>query len=553
MSDALDLLRERSHSYLLDARLGAELTFQAADASIEELERAVALTRSLFSRLNVILKLALDAGDLDRFAETEREWSGMFQDLWVYDDPRLQTPQQRALAPLLRQRDVYRLGLVMWCAHRLLVDERANPAETAWGNGLQVLLSRFESLSHVIDTYDAAVQHDRSGGSWTSWFLEGTASGTAHVIPTDSKLLFGALVLGTALSASNDQAPLEPRQWMARDREDYEKVLDELLDTSEKWAWLVPGVIESSRDAWTHGVGIVRRLLAEARAETIDRGKAELRQAIVDLDRVATFRELLRAAVESNRVVRDVFAQQGALEQVSSQPAGQEPSSSRYWLPKSAFLTSAPARGTEFLARDIARDVTVDGPALVEVIARSEPNIEEIDESSVLEVVRTAIVDLRTAAYRPSLLLLPLAWKLKERLGLPLARGQSPDHPLIPSLHRRRFVGLIDDVPVIDLPRVPDDRFYLVDLRSAARFVEWPSAENLAFGLSVDSFDLDAAERLVRDEGSALPTGQTAEATVDVIQERVRITVTPRWKLVREDGDAVREFVVPLGLRRTSQ
>ncbi|WP_028066554.1 hypothetical protein [Solirubrobacter soli] len=554
MNDALDLLRDRSHSYLLDARLSAELALEDDLAvSGPALERATRLIRALFAQVNLILKLSLDAGDIERFTETEREWAAMFQDQWIYDDPQFQTPQQQALSPLFRQRDVYRLGLAMWCVHRLATEQTRDRAETAWAVALRTLLSRFESLGQLLAAYKSAIDRDqRDSGGWTTWFIEGGSGRSGFVVPTESKLLVATLTLGSAIAGTTDQAPLEPERWMVREPRDIEEILDELSRTPELWDWLVVGSVESARETWLAGVSTLRALLAEARAQAADREKAELRQARIDPKRVTTFQEHLQASIAGKRVLRDVFSQQGALVRLSTPPQDETPSQQQYWLSKSPFLGTAPPNATEFMARGIARDVSVEVPQLVGLLSDLRPSLQEVETADLAGVVQDAIADMRSSGQRPSLLLLPLAWRLKERLGLPLGRGQSPPHSLIPAAHRRRFAGVVDDVPALDLARVPEDRFYLLDVRGAARLLEWPSQGNSGIDVLVEEFDLDAARRFVDQEVPVPPNGYTREQTVDITQEQVRVTVTRCWTWSGGDANAARGFTVPAELRRTA-
>jgi hypothetical protein len=553
MTDARNLLRERSRSYLLETRHAVEAPFQEGRSTPEEREAAVTLARSLFVQLSRLLKLALDARDTESFIETERSWAGMFADIWVADEPEFQTPEQRDLAPLLRSRDVLRLGLAMWAAH-LLAGPRAPEGQDMWRTALRVLAGRFTGIEQLLDVYDDAREREQGeGGDWTGWFLGELPEGQAHFIPTSAELLFVTLLIGARFAGTGDQVPLRPREWMRHGQQELDAGLERLERDPDRWAWLVGEADVTRTVGWGESVAALRRLLAEARTEALAREQAELRQAPVDPDRVRAFREIVLTQAAGTRLVRDTFARQGALERVAAPPDEHTTLVWRSWLPKTAFVLSSQVVGMEFIARDVARETNAEFSFLAEDLALLEVPAVISDADSIAEDVVSAIEDMSMHDLRPSLLLMPLAWRLKERLGLPVGRGAAPDSPLIPLAHRRRFAGLIHGVPAIDAARVSDDRLYLMDLRTAATFVEWPSEKDAGIDVKLQAFDAAGARELINEGRVVVGPGETADQVALRLQQQVLLSVTRCWTLRPGNRQAVRAFTVPTELRRTAQ
>jgi hypothetical protein len=553
VTEARDLLHERSRSYLLEMRHAVEVPFREGSTSTaQERDGAVTLGRSLFVQLSRVLKLALDARDVEGFIETERSWAAMFADAWVPDEPQFQTPEQRDLLPLLRSRDVLRLGLAMWAGH-LLAGPRAPEGQEVWRTALQVLGGRFTDLEQLLDVYDQAREREQSDGSdWTGWFLSELPEGEAHFIPTSSELLFVTLLLAARLAGTGERAPLRPRDWMLHGQE-IDTALERLEQDSERWSWLLNGGSAEPTTAWHESVIALRRLVTEAQIEARARDEAELRQAPVDPDKVLSFRTLVVTTVAGERVMRDTFARQDAWERAAAAPRDHEPRSLTWWVPKASFVPESRVVGIEFMARDIAREANAEIPLFAEYLAQLDPPAATPDASALADDVSAAIAEMRGAGLRPSLLLLPLAWRLKERLGLPVGRGAAPADPLIPLAHQRRFAGVVDAVPAIDVPRLPDDRFFLVDLRAAATFVEWPSEHDAGIDIEVQAFDARSANDLIRQGRVGVGTGQTVDQVALLLQQQLRVSVTLTWMLLPGNPDAVRAFAVPVELQRSSQ
>jgi len=180
MSDASDLLKERSRSYLLGLSLQIEHELTREDASPAERKQMFELGRAQFTQINALLKATLDTADSSSFIEAEREWAKMFDDLY-FDDrdddtEALETEVLPGEAPrevrrLARYRQVLWLGLAMWAAHLHSKPDREQ-ADDMPLQALRILSHRFDTIETLFDVFERASEEDVEDKlPWTSWFL----------------------------------------------------------------------------------------------------------------------------------------------------------------------------------------------------------------------------------------------------------------------------------------------------------------------------------------------------------------------------------------------
>jgi hypothetical protein len=557
---AADVLLDRSQSYLLDLRHEVERPLTEPSFSDAERERAVVLGRILFAQLNALLKAALDRGDLETFRNVERKWSQMFDDVWLPPDPDSEDDDiVEALRPLLRFRDVLRLGLAMWAAHLLAnQSDLAGPKWDVWSEALRVFSSRFEGIESLLDAYERANEgEERDTGNWTTWFLEELPSEEAHFIPTSQELLFATVLFAVRL-AVDEQSPLRPREWLEWRSQEVESVLDRLANQESRWRSALglsaeaadfEAPTEGASADWNARLERVRRLFQQSKEEAAARAAAVVRESPLDEVRTHQLRtETLKKARES-RLLRDVFFHQGGLRQVSGPGDRVEALVSRSWIRKDFLTPSSRVVGLDMMARDLARATAqAESEQLLAAVSDLDPTpVRE----SITEEVTTLIDGWRDEGGRPSLLILPLGRRLREALGLRVWGGADiSEHPLIPPVHRRRFDGVFHDVPVLDVPKAPKDRLFLLDLVAAAEFLEWPSENDAGIRIDLETLDADRAQSFLAEHPEVRAANKTVEQAVLELQERVLLTVRLCWAIIRKETPFASAIGVPEELRR---
>jgi hypothetical protein len=554
-NDAAKLLLNRSTRYLVDSAYLAESPFEDQTSTEGERRQAAAFGRILFSQINAILKATIDLADFKSFSDLERKWSKMleYELAYVVDE----RPEHEALKSLDMYRSVLRLGLAMWTAHLL----RDAVAITELGDDsrvrvLRTLASGFSDADALLDIYEQAnEQEERERGvPWTDWFLSELPDGEAHMIPTSSELIFTtALLLITQMSTDEGARELKPRPWLNYRQQELDSALERLRSEADRWSAIFGIKAESDQpigkgDAqaeWLTRVERLENLLTLARKSASEYRKAQLRDAELDPERVATFRQQLLAATQKGRLIRDLFETQGALRRQKSDPT-EEHMVSRAWLPKSLFIHDSNLLGGDYVARDLARATRHrEATGLLSILEDLEPH--EV-EGELAERLRDQVREIASTGSPATLLLLPISWRLRQHLGLAMfGRGAVSD--LIPVTRQTEFDGLFEGVPVLDSPYVPKDRLWLINLPSVGAFIEWPSNTGLGIEVELRSFSPDEAALFLRERPEVRPKGASDEDAVKTMQEQVLCVQHFHWRIDPADDPVGTCLLVPADLQ----
>src|SRR3954468_17102971 len=118
MNSAQELLLPQTVAHLLTARYTVEAAFTDRDDFAPDLADGAELGMAFFAAVNAVLKECLEQRDEATFDEIEREWTRMFDDVWLPGFPREDLPDVWAdrssgevpaeLLRLLRYREVLR-------------------------------------------------------------------------------------------------------------------------------------------------------------------------------------------------------------------------------------------------------------------------------------------------------------------------------------------------------------------------------------------------------------------------------------------------------------
>lgn len=553
-SRAAELLLDRSTRHLVELDYTVEKGLQEAGDDEQPRREMAQLGRVLFSQINMILKTALDLSDDEVFAELERKWAKMFQDeiAYIYEEPGSE-PDTDSLAGLDRYRSVLQLGLAMWATHLLAqggADGRAMREKS-----LRLLSARLGDREQLFDSLERAERRDdEESVPWTSWFLHELPEDEAHMIPTHSELLFTTLLLAVERVDMQDTGELRPREWYESRSTEINSALGQLRDGAEQWSVVLepvagterPVSAEDRRDAWLAKVERLEAMLNEAREVAIERRKAEERAAAPDPELLGELRTNLIEAIQKNRLVRDLFAAQGALE-ARTEGNLPEPRASRTWLPKRLFIKGSRLVGADRTGRDLAR------PSRNEEMDRLHGALSGVEceapNGDLKEQLRLRIIELAEAGCPATLLLLPISWKLRKSLGLP-EWGHAPfESGLVPASRRGEFAGLFDGVPVLDSPWTSEDRIYLMNLPSVARFIEWPSENGSGIELELRTFNEAQAREFLAEHPDTREEGASEETTVKTLQERLLCSQFMRWQIEPSEEPAAHCLIVPEDLR----
>jgi hypothetical protein len=562
VNDAIEALKARSSSSLLGLSFLIEAPLTARAASDQEITEALELGRAQFAQLNALLKRALDSQDREVFTETEREWGRMFEHQYLSeeDEPFNDLSGEAAvksavIRQLTRYRETLWLGLAMWAAHLLEKRDGEQP-QNMWVDALRILSQRFPSIERLLATYERASEgEEQERLPWSNWFLSELPQREAHFLPTQAELLFTTILLATMLIGPEPPV-LAPAPWIRWRGDEVDGALRRLDEQAAIWSFLIlvptldTGLRPPPPDSlewWHDRVATARAMFTRLKEDTDADERSKLRVAPPDPQRVNTFRSNVLASTRRARLVRDIFRLHGSLEHLDAPPDGHVALASRTWLPKSYFTGDSRVVGLEWVAGDLSR---VTANSEIEALLKVLDGIVRTSDGALLDTVKAAIRNLRHNGRRPSLIVIPIGWDLRRALELPL-RGASVTHDLIPLGRSGDFEGVIDDVPVIDFPHVPKDILWVVDLAMAATMREWPSDEDSGIRFDLRDFDEQRARALLAEHPEVRAEGATEIEAVRSLQEKLLLTLTLCWDIVRSEAGTAIQIAVPTELQRS--
>jgi hypothetical protein len=569
-NSARDLLMHNSVEHLLSARYTVEAAFDDDRPARFDPDAGRDLGLALFAAINEILKLTLELDDEETFSKLERKWSRMFDDVWlpgfpredlagVWSQRRGHAAGQTQLINLIRQREVLRFGLVMWIGH--LLDRPHSPDRAQHlGQAMSQLASRFQNIEWILDAFDAAQLDERGSTPWTVWFLGELPDDDAHAIPTDSKLLWAALLLAARSITPDQPATLRPRDWFVWRREEIAAALDRLQKEREPIQTVLGltgpfGVypedqIPDVEASWTARISRLRELFDAGAKDQRQRETLAVRESKLDPGRVAELRDRTLAESSQARLLRDTVEHHAAVISLPAPPDDHEALVSRVWLPRSYFTADSRLVGLDMLARDLAVPMrNAERQQLASALpdlAPAEHPTETLDTT-----LRRNISEMRAEGMQPTLMILPLNWQLQREIGLSGFGGTEVRHQLVPVAHPRAFSGVFDEVLALDLVGMPEDLIWILDLHSAIRFEEWPSDNRSGLEFELLSFDdTDAAGAFLQVHPETREPHAPREEAIANLRDQVLVTLRLCWRIRAGDPAATRAVAVPEQLQR---
>ena len=547
------LLLDRATRYLTEFDFQVENPFRELASTVKEREQAMELGLTLFAEINAILKAALDDSDGGTFRELERKWTGMFEDEVgdVIDSTR---DEEKTPQDLGNYRLVLELGLAMWAAH--LYAQAPSPSEVdddVRVEALRILAGRFDGPEALFEVHEQANdREDREHGvPWTNWFLHEFGEGV-HAIPTTSELLFVTiLILVGRYDLNLDGLELKPRLWHEHSEQEIEDALRRLRDESERWSAVFgfdregKGGAEKTED-WGSRVDQAEELLKAARQAAAEYRRAKTRAADLDPALAAEFRDALLKEAKEARLIRDLFAVQGALRK--SDGDLDKPVFSPAWLPKRLFIADSNLAGLTGTARSLARETRGrESMQLLEALEGLEPQSLDGDLASRLREEVRRMAESGTAA---TLLLIPSSWRLRQSLGLEMWGASTVVSELVPLNRTSDFAGVFEGVPALDVPHAPKDRLWLVNLPATATFVEWKSERDTGIEVELKQFNSEGAAEFLAEHPEVRGEDESEEEALRTLQEKVLCRQFYRWRIEPTEKTVGTCLTVPDDLRR---
>lgn len=468
--DMAELVAERCWRYHVEVcEFHAARRLEESD-ELEDQEYWASMVALFYAGITDLLRELHQRGLHDQFAALDARYRKILQ-FWdpadrlylaeaVIEDPERFGASQtevadakRALAAkgveqrLVLRRTGYRLSVLAWMLHTAAAED-----EGAWAR-IRAYAQTLPNVDELLPSVAHALDHDGLLDRWVS--LQGPEL-EAQFIDVDGPAL-RALVL-TLLLRRSALKRIPPASWMSEHRVDRARgFITELLD--------VPYVREFALDANETQEAAARRLhglLQQAEGEQREIEDRELISRELDPEKVSTFEGAVVKGWSDGRLAPALMGLGAASVAVVETTRFAD---SRFGFaprlePKGMFVTptnwvSVDSHG-EHLGKELALGEALE---LVKALVKHARPLR--GRGTPLERLNLVVSKLRADGHAPSLILMPINWRLGRELGLSESRPATHDSAL--GGHIR---GWIDGVPVTEWSAVPKDRLYVVDLKA---------------------------------------------------------------------------------------
>jgi hypothetical protein len=207
--------------------------------------------------------------------------------------------------------------------------------------------------------------------------------------------------------------------------------------------------------------------------------------------------------------------------------------------PKGLFVTPTNWVGLEDNARERGR-LLAQGEVtdIIRLVVEHAPEVDV--EGDPMQRLLTLLAQLRADHFDPSLIVLPIEWRLSSALGLEVWREGQTRTGL-----GRNFKGVLDGVSVIDWWEVPKDRMYAIDVARFCEVEEGVEADGAASPpeVSVERID-DALANEIMAHWDPVEGDEEQESRMGVITS-VRTSILRPYRVHLIDPASARSVLVP--------
>lgn len=520
-------------------------------ADLEVIDEAVREVRAGYRSMIESLRILLDEGRYEAFKALDNRLRKILE-FWepshreplarhVLEDParfsagedelrraRQVVKEEKLERDLSDYRRGGRLAVLGWMLHR----GKERPISDELAGLIRSVSGTLGSVSDVVRATGVALS-DRED-FLSSWLMLERPELEVGFVDTDGPVLT-ALAMVLLSRTRLDRIP--PDDWMSEHRSSrLRELIPEVARRYELWGRLGED-LDELRDRADDYVDLV----AQAERDQKQIEGDDLIEMDLDPTKVEEFRDELVAGWRANRSVEEV-AERGR--------ARVEPVALDEWEwdtygfarldPKGLFVTPTNWVGLDTTARGYGRRLAqAEVTAIVkEVVAKSRGVVGSGDPSERLEQLLSAV---RADGFEPTLIILPIGWRLADALGL----RDWHQHPR-PERLGRNFKGEFDGVAVIDWWEVPKDRMFAVDLAEFCLIQEAVNPEDQPSPpeVTVERIDEERADGIISSWEPAEDDDAEMERRRRVLTS-VRVAAFRPFRLEVHTSSAARSMEVP--------
>lgn len=428
---------------------------------------------------------------------------------------------------LNRLRTSLRLQVLAW----IVESARRRSDPTTWATA-RSMAQEMPPANQLVAATGLALSPDQPLGNWLS--SEGPEREVRHIDSQGPALRALAMALLMKRQAFRE---LPPADWMSPQTINrILTILSELLDIDEVRSFAADPETDVD-DVYQH----LANLLRDAGDRQQGMEHDELLAAELDHEKVNSFRQGVLQGWREHRAIEALedFGLQAELlppDQFGEGRFGFEPRLE----PKGLFVTHSSWVGTDTHGEELGR-LLARGEVgqLVKCIRETARGVRASGDAS--NRLTDLLEELSDAGYEPTLIVVPIDWRLWQDLGL-------ADETAVPESLQGQLRGQFRGIPVLDWSEVPDDRIYAVDLNDFAHVEEAWGEDGPISGPEQPRIELtpltdDDLERLLQEMD---------EEDVDRrrrIEASLRVDIYRRYRMVIDDADAVRSVWLPPSAR----
>jgi hypothetical protein len=442
---------------------------------------------------------------------------------------------------LLDWRLLHRFGLLFW----ILRNVRERGDVERWERAWKTFAGYFGDVPRLAEILDKGIEADwEDRGRWSNWVLDTLSKRQVHGLAVDLEFIQTFVVLALSLTSPDGPAPqIEPLKF-GRGRLENPRETIEGIIAIENLKPLLPA------DRLEERVALLVAALEQTQRVQKDREEQAVIDAPLDAQLVDEFREKLREAWRASRTLREIFDALGALERIDGATLDERDGAQlKRWFLKSVFIHEPRVYGLEHTAEESGRGLALwEWNSLLDK-ANDGPAAAMEEGMTAVERLGSALTELREAGYQPSLVLVPIDWRLYQALELrpaPERGGDAPKPAWLDNLESRSgFLGTVDDVPVLEHHRVPENCVYVFDLARFASFRE-PDVVDPPGPVTVEvtAPDEETIRGLVREDRVEFQEELDGEAKVKRLQQQVVVESVYPFQIDVLDADAARRVDV---------
>jgi hypothetical protein len=420
---------------------------------------------------------------------------------------------------LVDWRALHRFGLLFW----ILRNVRERGDVDRWMPAWRTFAGYFGEVPRLAQILDKGIEADwEDRARWSNWVLDTLPKRQVHGLAVDLEFIQTFIVLALSLIPPDGAVPqIEPLKFGGGRLEDPRGTVAGVIAIENLKPLLPPDRLHQRAELLITALEAMQTVQKELEERAVI-------DAPLDQELAEEFVAKIREAWRTSRTLRAAFDAAGAVERVEGPFGERSGSQIKRWMLKSMFIREPRVYGLEHTAKEWGRGLAHWEWQTLIHLADASPAATITEQMTAAERLRVALAELRGAGYAPSLVAVPMNWRLYQALDLRPAPGRGGDAPIPVWLEdaegRSSFIGTVDDVPVLEHHHVSEHRAYAFDLARFAKFRERDAADPPGpVTVEVTAHDEEKVRELVRDDRVEFDEEFDEEAKVRRLRQQVVI------------------------------